>query len=139
MTAARRVKPKFAFVPCCYFKAATAGFVKDYGPFCDGVILPYRDESGGANLTNSAHVEFEVKALRERFGPACPIILSVYASRHSKLGVSTPAYVEQVMRAARPCADGISVYRHPNQTSDLEKYEIVKRLYAAWPAATPAP
>jgi hypothetical protein len=132
VAAARQVNPRFAFLPCCYFKAATAGFVKKYGPLCDGVILPYRDESGGANLTNSAHVEAEVKSLREKFGPSCPIIVGVYASRHSKLGVSAPDYVERVMRAARPCADGVSVYRHPNRASDPEKYEIVKRLYTDW-------
>jgi hypothetical protein len=132
--AARQVNPRFAFLPCCYFKAATAGFVKNYGPLCDGVIFPYRDESGGANLTNSTHVASEVKALREKFGPARPIIVGVYASRHSKLGVSTPDYVEQVLRAAWPCADGISVYRHPNKATDPEKHEIVKRLFTGWSA-----
>jgi len=132
VTAARLVNPRFAFLPCCYFKEATAGFVENYGPSCDGIMFPYRDESGGANLTNSAQVESEVKALREMFGPSCPIIVGVYASRHSKLGVSTPDYVERVMRAARPCADGVSVYRHPNRSSDPEKYDIVKRLFAAW-------
>jgi hypothetical protein len=136
MAAARRVNPEFAFLPCCYFKEATAGFAKDYGPICDGVILPYRDESGGANLTNSAHVESEVKVLRERFGPSCPIIVGVYASRHSTLGASMPAYVERVMQAAWSCADGVSVYRHPNPASDPEKHEIVKRLYTAWSAAS---
>ena len=132
VTAAREVNPRLAFLPCCYFKGATAAFVKNYGPCCDGIMFPYRDESGGANLTNSAHVESEVKALREKFGPSCPVIVGVYASRHSKLGVSTPAYVEQVMQAARRCADGVSVYRHPNQASDPAKHEIVERLFAAW-------
>jgi hypothetical protein len=135
VTAARQVNPRFAFLPCCYFKAATAGFAKDYGPFCDGVMFPYRDESGGANLTNSTHVASEVKAMREKFGPSCPIIVGVFASRHSKLGVSAPDYVERVMRAAWPCADGVSVYRHPNKASDPEKHEIVKRLFTGWSAS----
>jgi hypothetical protein len=132
VTAARQINPKFAFLPCCYFKGASASFVKNYGPLCDGIIFPYRDESGGANLTNSAHVESEVKTLREKFGPFCPIIVGVYASRHSKLGVSAPDYVEQVMRGAWRCGDGVSVYRHPNKASDPEKHEIVKRLYTDW-------
>ena len=89
--AARLVNPRFAFLPCCYFKAATTEFARDYGPFCDGIMFPYRDESGGANLTNSTHVASEVATLRERFGPSCPIIVGVYASRHSKLGVSPPS------------------------------------------------
>jgi hypothetical protein len=135
VTAARQVNPRFAFLPCCYYKAATARFAKDYGPVCDGVMFPYRDESGGANFTNSTHVAAEVKAMREKFGPACPIIVGVFGSRHSKLGVSAPEYVERVMRAAHPCADGISIYRHPNKTTDPEKHEIVKRLYTEWSAA----
>lgn len=139
VTAAREVNPRFAFLPCVYFKAATAGFAKDYGPLCDAVMFPYRDESGGANLTNSTRVDFEVKAMREKFGPACPIIVGVFASRHSKLGLSTPDYVEHVMRAARLCADGVSVYRHPNKVTDPEKHEIVKRLYTEWSTSTPAP
>ena len=135
VTAAREVNPRFAFLPCCYYKAATARFAKDYGPLCDGVMFPYRDESGGANFTNSAHVASEVKAMREKFGPACPIIVGVFGSRHSKLGVSAPEYVERVMRAAHPCADGVSIYRHPNKATDSEKHEIVKRLYTEWSAA----
>ena len=135
VTAARQVNPRFAFLPCCYFKAAKAAFVRDYGPVCDGIMFPYRDESGGANLTNSTHVASEVKALRDKFGPSCPIIVGVFANRHSKLGLSAPDYVERVMLAARPCADGVSVFRHPNREADPEKYEIVKRLFTAWNAS----
>ena len=138
VTAARRVNPRLAFVPCCYFKGAKPAFVKNYGPLCDGIMFPYRDESGGANLTNATHVELEVKALREKFGPACPIIVGVYASRHSRLGSSTPSYVEEVLRAALACADGVSVYRHPNKARDPEKYEIVRQLYG-YAKGMPAP
>ncbi len=134
VTAARQINPKFAFLPCCYFKAATPAFARRYGPLSDGIMFPYRDESGGANLTNASHVASEVKTLRERFGPSCPVIVGVYANRHSKLGVSTPGYVEQVMIAAKPCADGVSVYRHPNKLADPEKHAIVKRLFSAWSA-----
>ena len=132
VTAARQINPKFAFLPCCYFKSATPQFAKKYGPLSDGIMFPYRDESGGANLTHASHVESEVKTLRDRFGPSCPIIVGVYANRHSKLGASTPRYVEQVMIAAQPCADGFSVYRHPNKLTDPEKHAIVKRLFSAW-------
>ncbi|HVM47580.1 MAG TPA: hypothetical protein VMU04_06105 [Candidatus Acidoferrum sp.] len=135
--AAREVNPRFAFLPCCYFKGATAQFAKDYGPCCDGVMFPYRDESGGANLTNSTHVASEVKVLRDTFGPSVPIVVGVYASRHSKLGLSTPEYVEGAMQAAHACADGVSVFRHPSQTADPQKYEIVKRLFTKWTAPKP--
>jgi hypothetical protein len=135
LAGARSINPRFAFLPCCYFKGATPEFVTNYGSMCDGIIFPYRDESSRANLTNATHVAAEVKVLRERFGPAKPIIASVYASPHSKLGGTTPEYVEQVLVAAKACADGVSVYRHPNQTRDPVKHAIVKRLYSAWAAS----
>src|SRR5262249_50031327 len=44
--AAQRAKnPKFAFVPCVYYKQATPAFAKTYGPFLDGILFPYRSES----------------------------------------------------------------------------------------------
>ncbi len=135
VSAAREVNPRFAFLPCCYFKGATEKFARDYGPLCDGIMFPYRDESGGANLTNSTRVASEVRTMRERFGPSCPIIVGVFASRHSRLGLSKPDYVERVMRAAQPCADGVSVFRHPSKSSDPAKYEIVKRLFTVWSAS----
>ena len=129
---AREINPRFGFVPCCYYSKITRPFARDYGPMLDGVMFPYRDESAGANFQNSDHVEKEVKHVRELFGPACPIIVGVFASRHSKLGLSTPDYVKRVMVAAKPWADGVSVYRHPNKTSDPEKYAIVKELFSGW-------
>jgi hypothetical protein len=136
LDAAHAINPKFAFVPCCYFKGVTADFARTYGILCDGIIFPYRDESGGANLSKAEHIGSEVKALREKLGPTCPIIVSVYASRHSRLGVSTPEYVEQMMLAAKRSGDGMSVYRHPHRTTDPAKFEIVQRIYTGWTART---
>jgi len=129
---ARAINPRFGFVPCCYYRKITPAFARDYGPMLDGVMFPYRDESSGANFQNSDHVEREVKHVRDLLGPACPIIVGVFASRHSQLGLSTPDYVRRVMVAAKPWADGVSVYRHPNKASDPEKYEIVRMLFSEW-------
>lgn len=138
LAAARAVNPKFAFASCCYFKGVTPEFVKKHGAMCDGIIFPYRDESGGANLQSAAHVASEVEALRKLLGPRCAIVVSIYSTRHSKLGDSTPEYVQEVLQAARPCADSVSIYCHPRKSSAPAKYVAVQDAFAAWPAASAA-
>jgi hypothetical protein len=137
--AVRQVNPRFAFVPCCYFRQMTPSFVKNYAPYCDGVLFPYRDDSTPpGNLQNADHVQAEVKALRQRFGKKMPIILDVYATAHSRLGASTPAYVEQVMVQGKPVADGVLVYCHQHEKDNPEKYAIIKRLFTEWSKGAPA-
>jgi hypothetical protein len=140
LESSRAINPKFAFLPCCYYKQITPIFVKNWIPLFDGILFPYRDESGGANLQNADHVESEIKALRGKLGPKYPIILDVYASSHSRLGASTPEYVEQVVTNAKGCADGVLIYAHQNkdgvsrkvQNKPAEKYEIIKKLFGEW-------
>ncbi len=61
-----------------------------------------------------------------------PIYIDVYSTAHSRLGASTPAYVEKVIKYGAEYADGVLIYIHPNPTSDLdsEKYQIVKSEFA---------
>ena len=132
LDASRAINPKFAFLPCCYFKQVTPIFVKQWIPLFDGILFPYRDESGGANLQKAEHVQSEMKALREKLGAKYPIILDVYATSHSRLGASTSNYVEQVMSNAWPCADGVLVYCHQHKDKAPEKYEIEKKLFSRW-------
>lgn len=129
---ARRINPRLAFVPCCYFRAITPSFAANYVPLLDGMLFPFRDESGGANLTNAASVPAEVKRIKELVGPTFPIIVDIYASSHSKLGATTPLYVEQAMTSAKQCAEGVMVYRHQNPRVNAEKFQIVKRLFRSW-------
>ena len=131
--AAHQLNPRFAFVPCCYYRQMTPAFVKDYAPYCDGILFPYRDDSvPPGNLQNAGHVKSEIKALRQRFGRSMPIILDVYATAHSRLGASTPAYVEQVMAQGKGVADGVLVYCHQHKKDSPEKYGIIKKLFTRW-------
>jgi hypothetical protein len=131
--AVHQVNPRFAFVPCCYYRQMTPAFVKNYAPYCDGILFPYRDDSvPPGNLQNAGHVRSEVKALRQRFGKSMPIIVDVYATAHSRLGASTPAYFEQVMVQGKSVADGVLVYCHQHQENNPEKYGIIKRLFTEW-------
>ena len=112
---ARRIH-KFAFVPCVYYKQATPTFAKHYGEFLDGILFPYRSESTTAGFrcdAGRARSENTKAALRPRF----PIIVDIYATRHSRLGPSTPEYVEQVMKLAYPVADGVHIYQPSEQDS----------------------
>jgi hypothetical protein len=132
----REKNPKFAFIPCVYFKQAKPEFVKRYGELLDGILFPYRSESTAPGLTDATQVGPEVKKLKERFGHDFPIIVDIYATRHSKLGSSTPVYVEQVMKLAQPVADGVHIYRHQdkNKPKEREKYEIIQREISSWVA-----
>ncbi len=138
--AAQRAKnPKFAFVPCIYYKHATPAFVAKYREFFDGILFPYRSESTKAGFQDAESVVAEVKTLKERFGSDFPIIVDIYATRHSKLGPSTPRYVEQVMKLAYPVADGVHIYRHQNKLdpTQREKFEIVQRVMSSWAGQKP--
>jgi hypothetical protein len=133
--AAQRAKnSRFAFVPCVYYGQAKPAFAKQYGEFLDGILFPYRSESTTAGFTDSDSVVAEVKTLKERFGDDFPIIVDIYATRHSRLGPSTPEYVEQVMKAAYPVADGVHIYRHQNKLDPQErlKYDIIERVMSSW-------
>ncbi len=132
LEAARAINPRLAFVPCCYYKRIDAAFVKDYQPLLDGILFPYRHESGGANLTDAGLVEAEVKKIKEMTGADFPIVIDVYATAHSRLGKSTPEYVRQVMTTGKDCADGVLIYCHQDPKLNPEKYQIVKELFGAW-------
>lgn len=134
IAAERGKNPKFAFVPCIYFKQATPAFVAKYRDFFDGILFPYRSESTKPGFQDAKSVAAEVKTLKERCGADFPIIVDIYATRHSQLGSSTPAYVEQVMNSAYPVADGVHIYRHQNKldANERDKYDIIRRVMSSW-------
>lgn len=134
LAAARAINPRLAFVPCCYYKEITPKFVKDYEPLLDGILFPYRHESGGANLKDADLTEPEVRKIKAMTGPDFPVLIDVYATAHSRLGASTPEYVRQVMIAGKNSADGVMVYCHQDPKLFPEKYQIVKELFTAWSA-----
>jgi hypothetical protein len=132
LAAQRAINPRLAFVPCCYFPALTPQFVTNYCPLLDGILFPYRHESAGANLKDASLVEPELKRIKASVGPSIPVILDIYASAHSRLGATTPEYLEQAMIAGKHAADGIMIYRHQDPKANAEKFQIVKRLFNAW-------
>jgi hypothetical protein len=110
----------------------TPEFIATYSPLLDGVLFPYRHESGGANLTDASLVEAEVIAIRKMAGKDFPICDDVYATAHSRLGASTAQYVEQVMAFGHGSADGVMVYCHQDPQKNAEKYAVIKRLFTQW-------
>lgn len=138
LDAARAINPRLAFVPCLYFKQLTPKFAAAYGDLVDGVLFPYRNESVKANLTDAGQVATEVARVRQLFRPGLPVIVDVYATRHSTLGDSTPDYVAQVVASGRACADGVMIYCHQSPKAQAEKYAAIRRTFAAPVTATPA-
>ena len=101
--------------------------MNDYEPLLDGILFPYRHESGGANLKDADLTEPEVRKVKAMTGPDFPVLIDVYATAHSSLGASTPEYVRAVMIAGKSSADGVMVYCHqdptlyPGEISDRER------------------
>ena len=131
----RAINPRLAFFPCCYFTGLSPAFVRDYGESIDGIFFPYRSESTKANLTDPTRVAAEVSALRSRLGPDKAVILMVYASAHSRLGATTNAYVDEVMRAGRASADGVIVFVHQDPVREIEKFATIKGWFSGWAKA----
>ena len=129
IAAQRKANPRFAFVPCVYYRQATPAFVRSYREYLDGILFPYRSESTTPGFKDASSVIPEVKTLKERFGQQFPIIVDIYATRHSKLGPSTAEYVGQVMKAAFRVADGVHIYRHQDKRNpaEREKYDLIAR------------
>lgn len=129
LATASAINPELAFVPTVYYrKAMQRQYVRQYRGLFDAVLFPYRAESSGSkNLQDAERVQGEIADLREQFGDRVPIVLDVYASRHSQMGDSTPEYVEQVMQAGRRHADGVMVFRH--QEPGTAKWEVVSTSF----------
>jgi len=127
---ARRLNPRLTFVPCLYFRQVTPAFAARYGDLLDGILFPYRNESVKADLTDPGQVASELARLRQLLPPGLPVVVDVYATRHSRLGDSTPDYVATVLAAARAAADGVMVYCHQNPKSQAAKYAVVRRAFA---------
>jgi len=129
---ARAINPRLAFAPCAYFPRIQAKFIEDYRDSIDGILFPYRAESVKANLTDPSLVASEVEKLKAIAGPSLPIIVDVYATRHSSLGDSTPDYVRDVMTDAWKSADGVLVYCHQDPRKQADKYNVIKELFREW-------
>lgn len=138
LTAASAINPKFAFLPCCYYKQITPFFVTLYGHLLNGILFPYRAESEGANLKNASLVENEIAKLREMFEPDFPIVLDIYASAHSTLGATTPEYVNEALLAGMKSADGVLIYCHQDPVKSPQKYQIIKQGFMQYDLLKPA-
>lgn len=131
LASARAVNPRLAFVPCLYFRQLTPKFAAAYGDLIDGVLFPYRNESVKADLKDPGQVAAEITRVRQLFHPGLPVIIDVYATRHSSLGASTPAYVAAVLSAGRAHGDGVIVYCHQNPVTEAEKYAATRAAFEA--------
>lgn len=127
---ARSINPRLAFAPCVYYKQITPGFANNYGHLLDGILFPYRAESAGANLQDPSLVQPEIAAIRKLFQPGFPVLIDIYATAHSRLGPSTPEYVQEVLRLGKQFADGVLIYCHQDPATAPEKYNYIKEGFS---------
>ena len=129
---AHAINPRLAFVPCLYFHQMTPERVAKYRPIVDGILFPYRHEMGQRNLTDWDTLEKEIAVFRQDFGPSVPVIVDVYATKHSQLNDSSPEYVRQVMTISRRNADGVLIFCHQYEDKSPEKHRVIKSLFDEW-------
>jgi hypothetical protein len=129
----RAINPRLAFVPCLYYgQMQKAGLVEKYRPVVDGILFPYRHEMIKANLSDWDTLEKEIRFFKTTFGSSVPVIVDVYATKHSRLNDSTPEYVRQVMMISRKSADGVLIFCHQYEDKNPEKYHVIKKLFDQW-------
>jgi len=126
------VNPRFAFVPCVYYRQVTPARLANYAPYFDGVLFPYRHEMVKENLSDWDTLPAEIAAFHRWFGPAVPVIVDVYATKHSKLNDSSPEYVRQVMEISRQQAEGVLIFCHQYEDKNPEKYHVIQQLFSEW-------
>lgn len=130
---ARAINPRLRSVPCWYFRQIRPATVEKYRGLFDGVLFPYRAESDKQpNLTNATLVEAEVQTIRRTVGEQVPVILDVYATAHSRLGGSTPEYVQEVVRRGLRCCDGVLIFCHQDPLTDAAKYQVIRSAFHDW-------
>jgi hypothetical protein len=69
----------------------------------------------------------EIETLKSFYGKEVPIFLDIYATKHSRLGDSTPEYVADVLSASLKSADGVFIYCHQDPKVYPEKYTAIKK------------
>ncbi|MCL2306292.1 MAG: alpha/beta fold hydrolase [Planctomycetaceae bacterium] len=130
---ARAINPNFKFVPCIYYSQITEAFVTKYASRIDGVLFPYRAESDKANLKDPSLIGKEIAEIRSRIKREIPVIVDIYASRHSSLGDSTPEYVATALELGMKSADGVTIYCHQSPVTSPEKYRAIGEVFGQRP------
>jgi hypothetical protein len=123
---ARAINPNLAFVPCVYYRQITPTFATNYGELLDGILFPYRAETGGGNLTDPTKVEPEVASIRKLFRKDFPVFVDIYATGHSRLGQSSADYVKDVLAFSKKYADGVLIYCHQDPVKSAAKYNVIR-------------
>lgn len=131
VNAMRKINPRLAFVPCIYYNSTKiTDYSKDYLPYFDGVLFPYKAESSGKEtLSRSDLLVGEVDSLRKMF-KNLPLIIDIYSSAHSKAGSSTPSYVSEMIKLSEQYGNGLFIYTHPDPVKGKEKYDIIKKEFS---------
>lgn len=128
----REINPEFVFVPTSYYRGIinNKDYFKNIKKWLGGILFPYRAASSDKlNLKGSQFVKRELAKLHSLFGQNFPIVVDVYASAHSSLGSTTPAYVKSVINTSLKYAEGVMIFTHQDPQEDPKKYNIIKEAF----------
>ncbi len=123
--------PTVAFLPTIYKSTVgDAEWVRNYGPYIDGIVFPYEE------LQTGEHLREQLAACRDWLGPDKLILVNIYASGSSgpqEPGPRTEAYMRQTLTLSRELADGIRIYCLPKGTLlEDHRYRVTAELYGEW-------
>ena len=123
--------PTVAFLPTIYKSTVgDAEWVRNYGPYIDGIVFPYEELQTGEQLQE------QLAACREWLGPDKLIFVNIYASGSAgrqEPGPRTEAYMRETLTLSRELADGIRIYCLPKGTLlEDHRYRVTAELYGEW-------
>lgn len=144
------INPNLALYTTAYYPTATSdAFYKEYAPYIDGIIFPYRDWPD-ANTQNAVDLAPELDAVSDDAGKyGVHVMLEIYTGRYSTFDEPTVSYVQATMSTGLRYAgegkiQGIISYGTPHvgapavSSDNLAMYGNGSLVFQDYGAATPA-
>jgi hypothetical protein len=125
-----RHNPKLALLPTIYWETiGDPQFIKNYGPWIDGIVFPYAD------LESTKDLPAQLGACRKWLGPDKLLMMNLYASGSSgpkERGSRTAQYMRSGMTISRDKCDGIRIYCLPKKDLTDYRFQTAAELYGQW-------
>ena len=130
-----RRNPKLAFLATIYWETiGDPQFMKDYGPWIDGIVFPYAD------LESTKALPSQLDACRKWLGPDKLMMMNIYATGSSgpkERGTRTAEYMRSSLTISRDRCDGIRIYCLPKEDLTDYRFKIAAELFGKWKPKPP--
>ncbi|MFI5385406.1 MAG: hypothetical protein ACHQ50_04715 [Fimbriimonadales bacterium] len=127
---ARRINPKFAFMPCVYeMTGGRAERLRAYKGIFDGIFLCHNLQSDETTeQQHRTYMEQNVAATRSVFGKTIPIVSFQFTTRWRDALPPSPQRTAFLLRLSRSLCDGVICYLHPKP--DATNREAIREVFA---------